>query len=226
MAMERDPHRHARAQQRPQPVELRAQEQDERRHLERLGAARALDRRQGELGELHEAARAPGQHLSALALGELVHRAFAEAARCFDITGPRLHHAAAVRGASHDVIAHVDRVHDVEGKERNVRRLEHVAAGVEHDVGRLGGRPVDGSLTRILAEARKLRIGKLHLGEMRDVARDQAEALDAGLALLARLVLRARHRDARHVEQKARIDAVVADLDALAREHAGARPFA
>ena len=35
-----------------------------------------------------------------------------------------------------------------------------------------------------------------------------------------------RHGDPRHAEQEARIDAVVAGLDALAAEHAGIRPFA
>ena len=53
MAMQRDPHRHAFAQQRPQPVEFLAQEQRERRHLERLCTARLLQCRQRRLGELH-----------------------------------------------------------------------------------------------------------------------------------------------------------------------------
>src|SRR5262249_32200977 len=55
---------------------------------------------------------------------------------------------------------------------------------------------------------------------------DLAEAVDALLALLGRLVLVSRHRHARHAEEKARIDPVVAGLDAGAGEHAARRPFA
>src|SRR5688500_16356771 len=61
---------------------------------------------------------------------------------------------------------------------------------------------------------------------MRDIARDLAEIVDTLFALLARLVLRPRQGGARHREQEPRIDAVVASLDAFAREHAGIRPFA
>ena len=53
MSMQRDPHRHARAQQRLEPVEAPAQEQRERRHFERFCAAHFLDGRQRRLGELH-----------------------------------------------------------------------------------------------------------------------------------------------------------------------------
>ncbi len=59
MAVQRDPHRHALAQQWPQPVEIFTNEQRERRHFERPRAARLLDRRQRRLGELHLAGRAP-----------------------------------------------------------------------------------------------------------------------------------------------------------------------
>src|SRR5947209_4039243 len=61
---------------------------------------------------------------------------------------------------------------------------------------------------------------------MGDLARDLAEAFHALATLLARLVPAPRHRHPRHAEQKARIDAVVAGLDALAAEDASVRPFA
>ena len=61
---------------------------------------------------------------------------------------------------------------------------------------------------------------------MRHVASDQAKAVDAGLALGHDVVLCMRHRDPRHVEQEARVDAVVAGFDAFARKQAAARPFA
>src|SRR5580692_2004073 len=55
--------------------------------------------------------------------------------------------------------------------------------------------------------------------------RDLAERFDAVAALRHRL-LGVRHLDARHVKQEARIDAVVAGLDAFAGQQAPARPFA
>src|SRR5262245_57763686 len=61
---------------------------------------------------------------------------------------------------------------------------------------------------------------------MGDLARDLAEAFNAVAALLARLIAVPRHRHACHAKQKARIDAVVAGLDALAAEDASVRPFA
>src|SRR5262249_37397249 len=60
---------------------------------------------------------------------------------------------------------------------------------------------------------------------MGDLARDLAEAFHAVAALPARLVPTARHRHSCHAEQKARIDAIVAGLDALAAEDASVRPF-
>ena len=47
---------------------------------------------------------------------------------------------------AHDVVSDADRIHNVEGKERDMRRLEHIAAGIEDEV-RLGvavcrGRPI------------------------------------------------------------------------------------
>src|SRR5438477_12496826 len=61
---------------------------------------------------------------------------------------------------------------------------------------------------------------------MAHVARDLTKAFDALAALLVRVMPMSRHRDSRHAEEEARIDAVIAGLDALAGEHAGARPFA
>jgi hypothetical protein len=53
MAVERDPHRHTRAQHRPQPVEVLAKEHRERCHLEWLGTAGFLDCRQRRFSELN-----------------------------------------------------------------------------------------------------------------------------------------------------------------------------
>ncbi len=64
VAVQGDAHRHLRAQMRLQPIEMLAQEQHEGRHLERLRAAGLFHRRQGRLGELHVAARAPRHDLA------------------------------------------------------------------------------------------------------------------------------------------------------------------
>jgi hypothetical protein len=60
---------------------------------------------------------------------------------------------------------------------------------------------------------------------MRDFTRDFAETIEAIFALCRR-VGPARHLYPRHVQQEARIDAIVAGLDAFARENAGIGPFA
>src|SRR5258707_15314492 len=61
---------------------------------------------------------------------------------------------------------------------------------------------------------------------MGDLARDLAEAIDSVAALIARLIPAPRRGDSCHAEQEARVDAVIARLDAFAREDAGVRPLA
>src|ERR1700692_855094 len=61
---------------------------------------------------------------------------------------------------------------------------------------------------------------------MLHVLRHFAETFDAVAALRRRVVLGAHHGDAGHVQQEARIDAVIAGLDAVAGQQAAARPFA
>src|SRR5947208_13928944 len=104
MAMERNPHFHALLQEWSQLLDFATQEQKERRHVERLDATRAFDRRKRHLIELNETAWAPGQHLSALAARELGKRVFAKPARCVDIARAQLHDAAAMGRAAHDAI--------------------------------------------------------------------------------------------------------------------------
>ena len=104
MAVQGDAHLDGLAQERPQPIEIAAQEEHERRHLERLRAAGLLDRRQGRLGELHVTARAPRHHLPGLAARELVHGVFGEAAGGGDVAGAHLHDAAAMTRAAQHLI--------------------------------------------------------------------------------------------------------------------------
>ena len=135
MLVQRDPHRHRLAKQRPQPVEVFVHEQRERRHLERFRAARLLRRRQRHFGELDVAGRAPRQNLAGLAVRQLVERALGEAAERSEVARAQLLNAAAMGRAAHDLIADAERIHDIERKKRDVRRLEHVAAGVEDEIG-------------------------------------------------------------------------------------------
>ena len=140
-----------------------------------------------------------------------------------DVAGAHLHHAAAVRRAAHHVVGDAERIHDVEREQRNVRGLEHVAAGVEDEVRNRIRRAVAAGL---LAQPREHLVAELHLGNVRDLARDLAKSFDPVAALRGRLVIVPRHHHPRHVEHEARIDAVVAGLDAFAGEHAGVRPLA
>ena len=59
-----------------------------------------------------------------------------------------------------------------------------------------------------------------------DVARHFAKTFDAAAAHRHGVVLGARHGGPRHAKEKARIDAVVAGLDAVAGAHAAGRPVA
>jgi hypothetical protein len=103
-----------------------------------------------------------------------------------------------------------------------MRRLEHIAAGVEHDVRQLfivRGRPA----ARPLAEPLQRVVAELQMRQDADVLAHAAEALHAELAALARLGA-LRHGEPSHREQEARVDAVVAGLDAFAAQHAGLGP--
>src|SRR5258708_40244459 len=76
----------------------------------------------------------------------------------------------------------------------------------------------------LLAEPRQEVILKLHARLHRDLTIELAEGLHAPPALLARLCARFGHAETRHRQHETRIDAVVAGLDAIPREHAGRRP--
>jgi hypothetical protein len=46
----------------------------------------------------------------------------------------QLHDAATMGRPAHHPVGDAERVHNIEGEQRDVRRLEHVAASVEHEV--------------------------------------------------------------------------------------------
>ena len=108
-------------------------------------------------------------------------------------------------GTAHHIVGNAERVHDVERQKRDVRRLEHVAAGVEHEVRALawlGRRAAVQPLADALAEPRDIGVVELHARQHVGAVGDQAEILDALLAPLARLVLLSRHGHARHCQRK------------------------
>ena len=142
-------------------------------------------------------------------------------------TSPRahLHHAAAMGRSAHHLVGDAERVHDIERGERDVRGLEHVAAGVEYEIRR--GVSDERAVVGLLAEPREHLVAELHLGNVLHLARDLAETFDAaaGAAPAARRACCAIFTRA-IVQHEARIDAVVAGLDAFAGEHAGVGPLA
>ena len=124
-------------------------------------------------------------------------------------------------GTAHHRIGDAERVHDVERKQRDVRRLQHIAAGVEHEIRHFAG---DGHRGGALAEPLECGMIELQPRQRGDVA--------AGLAISGHAVAAPRgeigflppHRAARHRQQEARVDAVLASLDAIAAQHAGGGP--
>ncbi len=191
-------------------------------------AAHLLDLRHRHFADLDLAGRAPRDHLSALALGQLVDRRLGHPAVGLGVARAQPHHAAAMARAAHHLPGHAERVHDVEREQRDVRRLQHVAAGVEHEVRPLRRRARAEARASVghLSEPLEQRIVELHLGEIVHVAIDQAERLDAALAQLGRRRLRLGHGGARDREQEARVDAVVARAHAVPAHHAGVGPVA
>jgi hypothetical protein len=124
-----------------------------------------------------------------------------------------------------------------------MRRLQHVAAGVEDEVGLgehvllRGGPRVCGRARRALAEPLQLAAGELAEplqvagGELEtrqhgDVALQLADGLGTGAPALQQFLVRALHRDPGHREEEARIDAIVASAHTVAAQHARLRPEA
>ena len=135
----------------------------------------------------------------------------------------QLDHAAAMARPAHHFVAGAERIHDVQTQQRNVRRLEHVAPGVEDHVGQfaaVGGRPPVGlcprrsSASSLSCRCDSTPTSSLILRKFCTPAWRRSSRLGPP-----------GHGKPRHREQKARVDAVVAGLDALAAQHAGLGPF-
>ena len=123
---------------------------------------------------------------------------------------------------AHHLIVGADRVHDVEAEQRDVRRLQHVAAGVEHHVGQFGAR-------RFLRGFWPSRISDSSDSCSRDSTLMSSPILRNTVTPCLRrsvgVLVVPHHGEPRHGQEEARIDAVVAGLDAFAAGHAGLGPF-
>ena len=121
-----------------------------------------------ELVEVLGAGRAPGQHPRRARQAEAMEGAMADALVGRQVGFLELVDAAAVRRAADDVEVEAERVEDVHHVEHDVRRPQHVAAGVEQHL----DQPL---LGRLLDAAQRLR-RQLHAGEQAHRLRHVAEA--------------------------------------------------
>jgi hypothetical protein len=158
-----------------------------------------------ELVEVLGAGRAPGQHLGGARLAEPLEGAMAHPLVGRQVGFLELVDAAAMGGAADHVEVELQRVEDIHHVEHDVRRAQHIAAGIEQDVrGAPLGRRQD-ALQRLrrqlhagqqphrlrhVAEAaggvgrplgaRPRRLQRLHLGDRHPLA--DVDALGAGVA--------------------------------------------
>src|SRR4051812_31653275 len=82
-------------------------------------------------------------------------------------------------GPAHHLVADAERVHDIEREQRDMRRLEYVAAGIEYEVRDLGRRRYR---RRFLAEPLQHLAVELQAREHGDVAAEIAVPLHAEAA--------------------------------------------
>src|SRR5262245_32078043 len=168
------------------------------------------------------AAGAPGDH-AGLPLGELVERARRDAPGNIGVAGTQLYDPATMRRTAHDTISHAESVHNVERRQRHVRRLEHVASGVEHKVRALAwfsGRCTFEALAHMLTKTCKVTLIQLHACENIHAVGNQPEVLNALLAPIAQFGGMLREGDTGHGQKKARVYGFVTCRDAVARERA------
>ena len=118
--------------QRAQVVQPLGQEQHDGLQVERVVRHAGRD----DLAQLDLAGRAPG-HRARRRLPQPIDGAIGDAAGRGQVPGAELQHAAAGRRSAHDPVRHSHRIQDVQAKQRDMRRLHQVAAGVEHQFGRL-----------------------------------------------------------------------------------------
>ena len=132
-----------------------------------------------QLVEILGAGRAPGQHLGGARLAEALEGAMAHALVGRQVGFLKLVDAAAMGGAADHVEVELERVEDVHDVQHDVRRAQHVAAGIEQHV---RSAPL-GRRQDLLQGLRR----QLHAGEQPHRLRHVAEAVGGiGGALFAR----------------------------------------
>ena len=137
--LQRDALRHRMHEERPQIVEPLGKELGDRVQIERHRAKRLSVGRQRHLADLDLAARAPRDDPRRARSRQPLDRVVADPAGGLGVALFELLDAAAGRGAAHDLIGDAERIQHFEHEQRDMRRLDHVAAGIEHDVRRLPG---------------------------------------------------------------------------------------
>ena len=194
---------------------------DEWRQPERLGPLNVGEGREGDLPELGLAARAPREHLPGAGAAEPLDRVEPDPPRALGVSRPVLEYPAAARWPAHHLVADPERIEDVEAKERDVRGPQHVAPGVEDDVGDGRGQPFAAPRPRI--DPRQQVRRKLHPRKDAHAPAHSGEDLSA-VAARRLAPLPAAHRGAGESEHEPRIDAVGAGGDAVAAPRADVRP--
>src|SRR5579875_1816303 len=117
------------------------QKHEERVQIERPPAEMRLVIGQADLAQLQLAARAPGQDSRGSGRREAVDRGEADARGVLESALAELIDPAALPGTAHDFVIDAEQVEDVEAEQRDVGRLQDVAAGIEDHLGRPGAGP-------------------------------------------------------------------------------------
>ena len=134
--LQRDPFVDRMDEQPAQIVESFGEELGDRVHVERRVTLRVAPGGQRDFLHLDLAARAPGDDARRAGTGEPLDRVERDPSRRLRVAALELLDAAAQRVAAHDLVAHPERVEHLQHQERDMRRLDDVAAGVEDDVRR------------------------------------------------------------------------------------------
>ena len=193
-----------------QLVGMVGEEDQERVQVEGPRAELRFIARQRDLADLQLAARAPREHGRGAGRGEAVDRGKADPRGVGEIAFAELVDAAALARPAHDLVIDAQQIEGVETQQRDVRRLQDVAAGVEDDVGR--------ALPRRGVEPAQPRQGlRRHLQPRQDAhaAAHPLEGLPpAGVErFIAGL---GAGKAAGQLDHETRVDAVIAGRDAVA----------
>jgi len=203
----------------PQLVETLGEEFRDRRQLERHRSERLLIRRQRYLAELDLATWTPGDDPRRAGTPQPLDRVVGDAPGCLRVAALELLDTAADGVAAHHLIGHAEPVEHIEHEQRDVRRLDHIAAGVEDDVR---------CRVVLIGGTQRRRHPLQHFGRELQPRDDPGAVRHADEVLLCAaphggLAGPGLDGDPRHVDKKTRVYAVVAGGDAFAaiRAHLG-----